>query len=121
MEQYIKLTTALRLFNEYGIHNVIDMELNSYGNVEFECAFSSHENLFYDVKGVIINNAIIEKTIITDENGNNIYQMRIIQNTQNMSINYDTLEELEHKFNNIKKNRTKLSLEKTKIKKITLR
>ena len=60
MEQYIKLTTALRLFNEYGIHNVIDMELNSYGNVEFECAFSSHENLFYDVKGVIINNAIID-------------------------------------------------------------
>ena len=37
----------------------------------------------------------------------------IIQNTQNMSINYDTLEQLEHKFNNIKKNRTKLSLEKT--------
>lgn len=120
MEQYIKLTTALKLFNEYGIYNVIDMELNKYGNVEFECAFSNYNNLFYEVKGVIIDNAIIQKTIISDENGTCTYQMRIIQNTQNMSINYDTLEQLEQKFNTIKKNRTQISLEKTKIKKITL-
>lgn len=120
MDQYLKLTTALKLFNEYGIYNVIDMELNSYGNVEFECAFSNYNNLFYDIKGVIIDNAIIEKAIITDDKGNHIYQMRIKQNTQNMSVNYDTLEQLEHKFDNIRNNRLRLSLKKSKIKKITL-
>jgi hypothetical protein len=100
MDQYIKLTTALKLFEEHNILNVIDMELNSYGNVEFECAFSSYENSFYDIKGVIIDNTIIERTIIIDEKGNNTYQMRIIQDTRNMSVNYDSLEQLEQKFNN---------------------
>ena len=117
MEQYLKLKTALILFETYGINNVIDYEIGDYGDVEYKCAFFLADNDTFEVEGVIIDETIIQKIIITDEVGNSTYIMNILKDTKNLSIECETKEILDLKYNMMKQRRTN-SYEKTKVKNI---
>lgn len=117
MEQYLKLKAALMLFETYGINNVIDYEIGEYGDVEYKCAFFLADNDSFEIEGVIIEDTIIQKIIITNDIGDSTFIMNILTETKNLSIECETREILEQKYNMMKQKRTN-TYEKIKMKNI---
>ena len=117
MEQYLKLKAALMLFETYGINNVIDYEIGEYGDVEYKCAFFLADNDSFEIEGVIIDDTIIQKIIITNDMGDSTFIMNILKETKNLSIECETREILEQKYNMMKQKRTN-PYEKIKMKNI---